>query len=215
LITLSAVAALAALANCSRHSGTGVHQSSCALLQKLDVWRPFMRPILRNSLHQLLCGAALLALSVPASAQNIDTTPQWDGANGITTWGVVDTATYGQTITPTSGQRVLSSFTFELGHTSGTPSQYQAFVYQWDSVNNRITGSALFSSAVFTAPSAAAFTPVKINTGGIVLSPGPAICAVSVDLEPAAAAKRELQIWTAHDHHRLCRRPVRLQQQRR
>jgi hypothetical protein len=35
------------------------------------------------SRQQLLCGAALLALGMPASAQNIDTTPQWNGTTSI------------------------------------------------------------------------------------------------------------------------------------
>ena len=120
----------------------------------------------------LLGGVAFLALSVPASAQNIDTTPQWNGTQFISSWGVTNTATYGQTITPTVGQTRLSSFTFQLAQTSGTAPQYQAFVYQWDATNQRITGSALFSSSVFTAPAGAAFTPVTINTGNVVLTPG-------------------------------------------
>jgi len=103
----------------------------------------------------LLGGVAFLALSASANAQSIiDTIPQWNGIQSIQSWGVTDTATYGQTITPTAGQTRLSSFTFELARTSGTASQYQAFVYQWDPTNQRITGSALFSSSVFTAAAA-------------------------------------------------------------
>jgi uncharacterized protein with beta-barrel porin domain len=124
------------------------------------------------SRQQLLRGAALLALGVPASAQSINTTPQWDGAAGISGWGAPNTATYGQTITPTAGQTRLSGFTFELSQSGGTPSQYQAFVYQWDSVNNRITGSSLFTSGVVTAPAGAAFTPVTFNTGNVALTAG-------------------------------------------
>ena len=121
----------------------------------------------------LLGGVAFLALSASASAQGvIDTIPLWDGTQSIQSWGVTNTATYGQTITPTAGQTRLSSFTFQLGQTSGTAPQYQAFVFQWDATNQRITGSALFSSSVFTAPSGAAFTPVTINTGSVVLTPG-------------------------------------------
>jgi hypothetical protein len=86
--------------------------------------------------------------------------------------GVTNTATYGQTITATASQTRLSSFTFQLNQTSGTAPQYQAFVYQWDATNQRITGSALFASGVFTAPSGAAFSPVTINTGSVVLTPG-------------------------------------------
>jgi len=62
----------------------------------------------------LLGGVAFLALSVPASAQIIDTTPQWNGTSFISSWGIPNTATYGQTITPTAGQTRLSSFTFQL-----------------------------------------------------------------------------------------------------
>src|SRR5450432_687504 len=133
---------------------------------------PLWRVMRKISRQQLLCGAALLALSVPAMADNIDTTPQWNGSSFISSWGVTNTATYGQTITPTTGQRILTGFTFELAQTPGTAPQFQAFVYQWDSVNNRITGTALFSSAVFTAPAATTFTPVTINTGSIALTPG-------------------------------------------
>ena len=130
------------------------------------------RWVRRLSRRHLLGGAALLALSVPASAQNIDTHPQWNGVQSIQSWGVTDTATYGQTITPTAQQTRLGSFTFELARTSGTAPQYQAFVYQWDSVNNRITGTALFSSGVFTAPSGTAFSAVTINTGSVILTAG-------------------------------------------
>ena len=120
----------------------------------------------------LLGGIAFLALGIPASAQIIDTTPQWDGITDITDWGVPTTATYGQTITATATQARLSSFTFQLSHGLGPAPQYQAFVYQWDPANQRISGNALFSSGVLTAPSGAAFTPVTINTGSVVLKPG-------------------------------------------
>ena len=102
-----------------------------------------------------LSGAALLALSASANAENIDTTPQWNGSTFISSWGVPNTATYGQTITPTATQSRLSGFTFYLGQTGGsTVPQYQAFVYQWDAVNKKITGPALFSSGLITVPAA-------------------------------------------------------------
>jgi uncharacterized protein with beta-barrel porin domain len=122
--------------------------------------------------QQWLCGAALLALSVPASAENIDTIPQWNGTSFISSWGVPNTATYGQTFIPTVSQTRLSSFTFEVAQTSGTAPQYQAFVYQWDPVNRRLTGSALYTSAVVTAPTGAAFTPVTFNAGNVTLTAG-------------------------------------------
>ena len=130
---------------------------------------PAMRKLTRQ---QLLCGAALLALSVPASAQAIDTIPLWNGTSFISSWGVTNTATYGQTFTATASQTRLSSFTFELSQQSGTAPQYQAFVYRFDSATNRIVGPALYTSGVVTAPTGAAFTPVTFNTGNITLTAG-------------------------------------------
>jgi uncharacterized protein with beta-barrel porin domain len=122
--------------------------------------------------QRLLGGAALLALSSPAMAQNINTIPAWNGTSSISAWGVPDTATYGQTVTPTAGQTILSGFTFELGQLSGTAPQFQAYVYQWNSVTNRIVGSALYASGLMTAPNGAAFTAVTINTGNVALTAG-------------------------------------------
>jgi hypothetical protein len=119
-----------------------------------------------------LGGAAFLALGTPANAQNIDTMSQWNGITSISSWGVPNTATYGQTFVPTSGQTHLSGFTFQLSQTGGTAPQYQAFVYAFDPTTQRITGSALFRSGIFTAPSGAPFQTVSIGTGSVVLSPG-------------------------------------------
>lgn len=94
------------------------------------------------------------------------THPQWNARTLFLPGAVPNTATYGQTVTPTSGQAVLSSLILEVQQQFGTAPQYQAFVYQWGSVDNRITGSSLFTSGVFTAPTTgAAFAPVTINTG--------------------------------------------------
>lgn len=125
-----------------------------------------------NHRQLLLAGAATLALATPAAAQNIDTTSSWNGTTFISSYGVPNTATYGQTITATTTQARLTGFTFQLSQSSGTAPQQQAFVYQWDPVTNRITGNALYASSVFTAPSGATYTPVTVNTGSILLTPG-------------------------------------------
>lgn len=134
--------------------------------------RPRFSAMRKMSRTQLLCGAALLALSTPASAQIIDTHPEWNGITSIQSWGVTDTATYGQTITPTASQTRLNAFTFDLARTGGTAPQYQAFVYEFNSTTNRIVGPALFASGVLTAPAGTGFTPVTINTGNVTLAAG-------------------------------------------
>ena len=127
---------------------------------------PAIRKLTRQ---QLLCGAALLALSVPASAQTIDTIPQWNGTSFISSWGVPNTATYGQTFTSTATQTRLNGFTVEIGFGSAA-TQYQAFVYQFAS--NHLVGPALYTSGVFTAAAGAGFTATSFNTGSVVLTPG-------------------------------------------
>src|SRR5215470_9122970 len=108
---------------------------------------------LANKKTWLLGGAAFLALSVPASAQNINTIPNWNGTSFISSWGSTNTATYGQTITATAGMNKLTSFTFELAQQAGTPPNYQAFVYAWD--GTKITGPALFAGPGSVAPTTA------------------------------------------------------------
>ena len=140
--------------------------------------------------YHLLATGALLAWGVPAQAANlpllpaspgpaavnssseVNTLPSWNGTSFVSSWGAPNTATYGETITPTATQTRLGSFTFELAQTGGTAQQYQAFVYQWDPTNQHIVGSALYTSGVLTAPSGAAFSPVTINTGSVALTPG-------------------------------------------
>jgi uncharacterized protein with beta-barrel porin domain len=123
-----------------------------------------------------LAGVALAAAAMTSSAvaQSIDTTGQWNGVTSIDPWGVPPgvTPTYGETITATSTQDRLTSFTFELARESGTAPQYQAFVYQFNAATKTIVGPALFSSGIFTAPSGTTFSAVTINTGSISLTPG-------------------------------------------
>jgi hypothetical protein len=90
----------------------------------------------------LFSGVALAALSLSwtAGAQTINTLPAWNGSFFMSSWGLPNTATYGQTITPTASQTLLSGFTFELNARGGGTPQYQAFVYQRNSVNSRPTG---------------------------------------------------------------------------
>jgi uncharacterized protein with beta-barrel porin domain len=133
--------------------------------------RKFRKADVFGSLVGLMLGG--FASLSPAAAQNINTTTSWNGSDGINAWGVPDTATYGQTITATGSADVLHGFTFYLSNEgSSTPPQFQAFVYAWNSVTQSITGSALYTSAVLTAPTSSGYTAVAINTGSVSLTPG-------------------------------------------
>jgi len=117
---------------------------------------------------------SLVALAPTGGARaSIDTTPFWDGSNFISSWGLPNTATYGQTFTASDLQWQARSFTFYLQLRSATEiPQYRAYVYEWDSVNQHVTSTALFVSDVMTAPNSGEFTAVTINTGRTVLTPG-------------------------------------------
>lgn len=120
----------------------------------------------------LVAGTALTVAShAPAFAEDIDTTPAW-GVQSVSNWGAPISATYGQLITATTSQRLLSGFTFNLRHLYGEYPGFQAFVYEWDDANKRITGDALFTSSVMTAPDGSTYTPVAIDTGSVALTAG-------------------------------------------
>lgn len=125
--------------------------------------------------NEFMLAMAISTFSLSATvahAQNIDTAAGWDGSQSISSWGVPDTATYGQTITANGSQTGLRDFTFYLNFGGGAPVNTQAFVYAWDPVGLRLTGNALFASDVFTAPSTAGFSPVLVQTGGVSLNAG-------------------------------------------
>lgn len=131
------------------------------------------RPALGRLARRLAVASALTAtfLSAPASAQNIDTTPYWNGTTFISSFGRPNTATYGQTITADSSSRRLTSFTFNVMRQSGADIPFQAYVYAWDSVSSRATGPALFESPVMTI-SGTTYTAYTVSTGMLSLTPG-------------------------------------------
>lgn len=124
----------------------------------------------RRSIHRVVLSAAVLLLTNAASvgAQTIDTTPSWNGTSSIGSWGVVNTATYGQTITATSQTTTLNSFSFYLQGASGADAQCRAYIYAWD--GTKATGSAIYASGVMTIANVNSFTQVTVNTGGVALS---------------------------------------------
>lgn len=108
-------------------------------------------------------------------AQSIDTTPSWNGAQYIWSWGAgKPTYSYGQTITPIASQMVLNSFSFYLTDsvTNTSGAQYKAYIYEWNSSTSSVTGNALYTSDVLTAPTGNTFTKVTIDTGGVTLNAG-------------------------------------------
>ncbi|NDB68968.1 MAG: hypothetical protein EB015_13365, partial [Methylocystaceae bacterium] len=107
----------------------------------------------------------------PSYAQTIDNASSWDNTNFTGTWGVPNTATYGQTFTAPAGAGYLNTFQVYLKNFSGSQVNYQAYLYSWDGAH--ATGLAIFAGAVSQAPnSPSSFTPVLINTGSAPVTAG-------------------------------------------
>lgn len=142
-------------------------------------------PLLKRTfLSATLCASVALALPFAARAQTVSTMPSWTGS-GVLPWGpasdpVSTRDTYGQSLSAPTDSIRLDSFTFQLaganrGTADGTlrDTNYQAYVYQFNSVTRAITGPALWSSGTQNISSlsmnqyqAFTFNPNIAVTGG-------------------------------------------------
>lgn len=122
--------------------------------------------------------AGSIALSSPVGAtETIDTTPAWNGLQGVALWSPSGTESYGQIITPLASG-FLTDFTVYIAPNSIPNSiNYRAHVYQWDYTGgpglSGPTGSSLYESGtlVFSVPTLG-FTTVTIPTGAVKLNGG-------------------------------------------
>lgn len=136
-------------------------------------------------LHPIAIALAVTAaLAVfAANAQNVDTTPDWDGQLTITGFG--GETSYGQTITAPAGHDRLASFSFYIDG-KGLNSTFQASVHAWDAAQKRAVGNALWQSAPATAAGASGtlvehvFTPAA----GIPVVPGQTYVLLGTNLSP-------------------------------
>lgn len=129
----------------------------------------------------------LLLPSVSVFAQNsVNTIPLWDGTNFISSFGVPNTATYGQTITVNApgGPAQLQSISFRIGN-CGANTTFRIHVYAWD--GTKATGSSLFDSAPQTISASPAFTAVTVSTGSVNLTSGQYILFASTSEDQAGA----------------------------
>lgn len=127
----------------------------------------------------VVAALAILAIPEAAHAQIVIDNP---GNSVSFAWGnpaspSLGDDTWGQVVAAPTGSVRLSDFTFTIAQTSSSGSTstasipFRAFVYAWDSANNRATGPALFTSA----PLATGTTfplPITINTGNTVVTAG-------------------------------------------
>lgn len=101
-------------------------------------------------IRNLLPALTLLA-ATSLQAQNISTLAGWDGTSYTRSFGFDNTATYGQTFKAPGG--ALTSFSFWLSNidsnspiSNASDLPFKAYVFAWDAVNSRASGSALYTS---------------------------------------------------------------------
>jgi hypothetical protein len=147
---------------------------------------PSLLGILRRLGRRTLLLAVLLAFTLScALAQNgIDTISSWNGATYISSFGVTDTATYGQVIQVGAGASALNSFTFEIGN-CGANVTMRGEVYAWD--GTKATGSAIWESAAYTLPASASYAAVTFTPGGITLPAGSYVLFASTSRDQTGA----------------------------
>lgn len=132
-----------------------------------------------------LSTALLTLLAASALAQGpINTISGWNGTSYISSFGVTDTATYGQTVTVAAGASPLKSFAFEIGY-CGANVTLRGSVYAWD--GTKATGSSLFESVPMSVSAASAFQQVTFNTGELALAAGTYVLMASTSQDQAGA----------------------------
>ncbi len=145
--------------------------------------RSFSSAAWKNGPALLFC--LLFAVALPARAQNsIDTVASWNGTTYISSFGVPNTATYGQTVSVPAGASPLNSFSFEIGNCSASVT-FRGEVYAWD--GTRASGSSLFESAPVTLAASSSFQLVTFNAGGITLPAGNYILFASTSQDQGGA----------------------------
>jgi hypothetical protein len=126
----------------------------------------------------------LLATGSLWCQSSINTIPSWNGTNSIESFGVTNTATYGQTITITGSTQVLQSFSFEIGNCNAAVA-FRGEVYAWN--GTQATGSSLFESPVTSLSAGSGFQQVTFTTGGVSLAPGTYVLFASTSKDQAGA----------------------------
>ena len=141
---------------------------------------------------------AALALLLTPALLAAQTTIGASGGGTVSPFGQHGTNTYGQTFTTPAVDTQLDGFSFWLGSSSTVT--FRAYVYEWDGAAQRATGSALFTSAVMSAPSAGGFGEVSVSTGGVSLTPGGTFIAFLSAPGEAGSGSVQWEASRAHEY---------------
>ena len=104
-------------------------------------------------------------LNAPTITTNV---PAWNGSEFIQPFGLPLTAVYGQTFIIPNGDRVLSSFTFQVK--IDPAAKFRGQVFAWD--GNKATGPALYTSPAVQTTDGAVFQPITFATNNLPVTAG-------------------------------------------
>jgi len=130
----------------------------------------------------LLCAIVGILVVSPAAAQTVDTIALWNGATGLTPFGIPAYGTYGQTFTVTQGA-ILQRVDFLVGNcAAGLDFRFE--LYAWDGA--KATGPAIRESSVITLPTSPLWSFVSVTTR-VALVPGEYVLFASTARDQAGA----------------------------
>ncbi|QDS94212.1 PEP-CTERM motif protein [Roseimaritima multifibrata] len=122
------------------------------------------------------CVAMLAFTAGQVQAGIITTTTTWDGTSSISSFGELNSATYGQTFLVSGSDDVLDSWTFFLNDSQDPDFvDFAFYVMDWDAGTTRATGSVLYQSAAVSTSNNGGFGGMEaftFNTGGLQLTSG-------------------------------------------
>lgn len=136
----------------------------------------------KTSLIGCLVGLVLVA-GTARGALIIDTHTGWNGTDSVSPFGYGAAAeTAGQTFTVTAPNTVLKGFSFWINDFQDLPVTFAAYVYAWDGVGTKASGTALYTSGQQSTTNSVSFEQFSFNTGSLELAPGEYIAFLSTSL---------------------------------
>ena len=129
-----------------------------------------MTRFIRSLVTVAVTGSFVAALAGTAKA---DFTITVAPTSAVSPWGQpgASTPTYGETFSPVAFNPYLQSITYSINNPNGAAIPFQAYVYAW--TGTQITGGALYTSSLLSAPAnGASYTNLTVSNMNTLLTPG-------------------------------------------
>ncbi len=143
----------------------------------------------------ILLTTLLLFSSTAWGYRLISTYGAWNGYNYIDSWGVINSATYGQLLIVPAGENSLKFFSFSIND-QGSVITYRAMIYNWDNSSSHATGSPLFQTGPMTTVGANRYERYTFTIpGGLSVTPGQQLILLATTCFDQAGAPNSAARW--------------------